>query len=342
MPTSSLAWASDPPHNQPGIHPRIEQPRKPSQRRVAVRTPQGFAKGAEHVVVETLVAAEHGLLDAFLRHGQSPHGSSRPPPAGVVSTANSSAPRAIRTSPLATCAIWRMASGAMSHRQLAKAARRVRQGAAHGAHDIRLRQGDKTERPGTGSQSPASWPTMGFSVVEPMKRMVPPSMAGRMLSLCALLQRWHSSSSRYVAWPVEHTAFLAPPCSTSRTSATPLVTAFSCTKAALVCPGNDGSQRGLSTSWRPAEDGAKSAGPPQWRGATAGLPPPDAVWPINSSRVRGRMRSARGAWFCSGIRVTVFPPSYRPSCCQAHRPTSTTCTRSSAGKPRRKRRCLVL
>ena len=37
---------------------------------------------------------------------------------------------------------------------------------------------------------------MGFSVVEPMKRMVPRSMAGRMLSLWALLQRWHSSRSR--------------------------------------------------------------------------------------------------------------------------------------------------
>ena len=38
--------------------------------------------------------------------------------------------------------------------------------------------------------------TMGFSVVEPMKRMRPLSMAGKMLSLCALDQRWHSSSSR--------------------------------------------------------------------------------------------------------------------------------------------------
>ena len=37
---------------------------------------------------------------------------------------------------------------------------------------------------------------MGFSVVEPMKRIVPFSIAGSIESDCALLQRWHSSSSR--------------------------------------------------------------------------------------------------------------------------------------------------
>ena len=37
---------------------------------------------------------------------------------------------------------------------------------------------------------------IGFSVVEPMKRITPCSMAGRMESDWALLQRWHSSSSR--------------------------------------------------------------------------------------------------------------------------------------------------
>ena len=31
--------------------------------------------------------------------------------------------------------------------------------------------------------------TIGFSVVEPIKRMIPRSMAGRMLSLCAFDQR---------------------------------------------------------------------------------------------------------------------------------------------------------
>ena len=41
--------------------------------------------------------------------------------------------------------------------------------------------------------------TSGFSVVEPMKRTTPRSMAGRMESDWDLLQRWHSSSSRYVA-----------------------------------------------------------------------------------------------------------------------------------------------
>ena len=37
---------------------------------------------------------------------------------------------------------------------------------------------------------------IGFSVVEPMKRMTPRSMAGKMESDCALDQRWHSSRSR--------------------------------------------------------------------------------------------------------------------------------------------------
>ena len=42
---------------------------------------------------------------------------------------------------------------------------------------------------------------VGFSVVEPIKRIVPRSMAGRMESDCAFDQRWHSSSSRYVGRP---------------------------------------------------------------------------------------------------------------------------------------------
>ena len=37
---------------------------------------------------------------------------------------------------------------------------------------------------------------VGFSVVEPMKRITPRSMAGSMESDWALDQRWHSSSSR--------------------------------------------------------------------------------------------------------------------------------------------------
>ena len=36
----------------------------------------------------------------------------------------------------------------------------------------------------------------GFSVVEPIKTMVPCSMAGKSESDCVLLKRWHSSSSR--------------------------------------------------------------------------------------------------------------------------------------------------
>ena len=42
---------------------------------------------------------------------------------------------------------------------------------------------------------------MGFSVVEPMNLIVPFSSAGKMLSDCALLHLWHSSSKRYVYCP---------------------------------------------------------------------------------------------------------------------------------------------
>ena len=67
---------------------------------------------------------------------------------------------------------------------------------------------------------------MGFSVVEPISLMVPFSMAGSMLSDCALDQRWHSSKSRKLSRPYisrASRAFLT----ISRTSDTPEVTAFS-------------------------------------------------------------------------------------------------------------------
>ena len=67
---------------------------------------------------------------------------------------------------------------------------------------------------------------IGFSVVEPMSLMTPLSMAGRTLSDCDLDQRWHSSSSRKLSRP--YSLRLPSALSiTSRTSFTPLVTAFS-------------------------------------------------------------------------------------------------------------------
>ncbi|MBQ5799294.1 MAG: lysine--tRNA ligase, partial [Oscillospiraceae bacterium] len=53
-----------------GIHPGVNQPGKPGQRRIAVRAPQALAERAEHVVVQALVTAHHRFLDGFLRYRQ--------------------------------------------------------------------------------------------------------------------------------------------------------------------------------------------------------------------------------------------------------------------------------
>ena len=46
-------------------------PRKPRQRRVAVRTAQRLAEGAEHIViVGSRPCVAWGVLNGFLRHGQ--------------------------------------------------------------------------------------------------------------------------------------------------------------------------------------------------------------------------------------------------------------------------------
>ena len=62
------------------------------------------------------------------------------------------------------------------------AALRVVDGAAHGGQHVPFRQRLELEYAGV-------MDTIGFSVVEPIKRMIPRSMAGRMLSLCAFDQR---------------------------------------------------------------------------------------------------------------------------------------------------------
>ena len=75
--------------------------------------------------------------------------------------------------------------------------------------------------------------TYGFSVVEPIKIISPLSIAGSKLSLCALLNLWHSSSKRYVLLPYILKVFL-PSSITFLTSATPEVTAFNLTKLPFV------------------------------------------------------------------------------------------------------------
>ena len=72
----------------------------------------------------------------------------------------------------------------------------------------------------------------GLSVVVPIKTIVPSSTAGKMLSLCALLQRWHSSRSKYVWRENKLLSFLASSI-IFLTSATPLETAFNFLKIPL-------------------------------------------------------------------------------------------------------------
>ena len=139
---------------------------------------------------------------------------------------------------------------------------------------------------------------MGFSVVEPIKRMVPASIAGRMESDCALLQRWHSSNKRYVGRPYMERR-LSAALMTSRTSATPLVTALSLTnslrvwfammEASVVLPVPGGPQK-MELVSRSASIARRNSRPG----------PTMASCPMNSCSVRGRMRSASGAsfWFC--------------------------------------------
>ena len=61
---------NNPPRNEFRVNASINQPCEPRQRRVTVRAAQGLAERAEHVIIQTFVAANHGLLDGFLRNGK--------------------------------------------------------------------------------------------------------------------------------------------------------------------------------------------------------------------------------------------------------------------------------
>ena len=74
----------------------------------------------------------------------------------------------------------------------------------------------------------------GFSVVAPMRMMLPFSTNGRNASCCALLKRWISSTNSSVLSPIAR-AFSAR-CMTSLISLIPLVTALKSTKFACVLP----------------------------------------------------------------------------------------------------------
>ena len=120
----------------------------------------------------------------------------RPSASGlVVSTANSTALSAARTSPFARSAMCAIASGCTSTdrlpypRSLSEIARLI-------AVTMSSRESGQNRNRRHRDTMAGVMAIIGFSVVLPMKRITPCSIAGRMLSDCALLQRWHSSSSR--------------------------------------------------------------------------------------------------------------------------------------------------
>src|SRR4051812_13503698 len=131
----------------------------------------------------------------------------------------------------------------------------------------------------------------GFSVVAPMSRMLPFSTCGRKASCCALLKRWISSTNTSVRVPYWRarsgcamTSFVSLiPLSTaenSRNSAW-LERAVMCASVVLPVPGGP-QNRMLPVSSRSMA-------------TRSGLPGPRMCsCPMNSSSVRGRMRSASG------------------------------------------------
>ena len=56
----------DAPHDEPGVHARVEQAAEPEERRVRVAAAHALDEGGEHVVILSLVHLEEGLLYAFL------------------------------------------------------------------------------------------------------------------------------------------------------------------------------------------------------------------------------------------------------------------------------------
>ena len=134
---------------------------------------------------------------------------------------------------------------------------------------------------------------IGFSVVEPMNRTTPLSSAGSMMSLCDLLHRWHSSSNTVVVFPYSFRSVSA--CSRIwRISFTPVETALIFTNLLRVA-----SAMMLASVVFPQPGGPKKMLEVRLSASMArrsSLPGPTTCFcPINSSKVRGRIRSANGA-----------------------------------------------
>ena len=133
----------------------------------------------------------------------------------------------------------------------------------------------------------------GFSVVAPSSTTVPRSTCGRSASCCALLKRWISSMNSAVRRPRRRSSWARA--ISSRKSFTPESTALIAAKrrparsarrrASVVLPEPGGPQKMHEGSFAPLA----STGP------SGPLGPSRCAWPANSSRLRGRIRSASGA-----------------------------------------------
>src|SRR5262245_50821308 len=144
----------------------------------------------------------------------------------------------------------------------------------------------------------------GFSVVAPTNTNSPDSTCGRKASCCALLKRCTSSTNTTVDLPSRRRLACARS-TASRMSFTPPSTAEIATKsrpkasaisrASVVLPTPGGPHRIIE------------CGRPDSNATRSGLPGPSrCAWPITSSMVRGRMRSARGALpGCAAVGFSV-------------------------------------
>src|SRR5215472_13446101 len=140
----------------------------------------------------------------------------------------------------------------------------------------------------------------GFSVVAPMKVMWPASTCGRKASCWALLKRWTSSTNTMVRYPER--ALYSAAAMTSLISLMPARTALKETNSACV-------RRAMrrASVVLPQPGGPQKSIEPMLSLSICrrrGLPGPRSFsWPINSSSVRGRMRSASG-WLAAGTSAS--------------------------------------
>ena len=137
---------------------------------------------------------------------------------------------------------------------------------------------------------------LGFSVVAPMRVTSPRSTQGSRASCWALLKRWISSRKRMVRWPVACSR-RADSAMTAFNSLEPTATALysmnrarvwlAARRARVVLPQPGGPHSRI--------DGRESSSSSSRKGPRV---PSRSSCPTTSARVRGRMRSAKGAARC--------------------------------------------